>query len=228
MKLNRTEWLSLGLVAVGFAASALLYDRLPDPMPTHWSSMGEPDGFTAKPLGAFMMPLVMAGVWLLMIALPRVSPRGYRLDRFAGAFEAVHLSILGFMLWVTLLGLLSGAGRAFPMDTAVQAGVGLLFIVLGNFMGKFTRNFFVGIRTPWTLAHEEVWLRTHRLGGKLFVLSGLLIGVAAFAGVGMVLMTPVVLLMSLVLVAYSYLVYRKLERAAADGPGDDSGEKRCR
>jgi uncharacterized membrane protein len=81
---------------------------------------------------------------------------------------------------------------------------------MGNFMGKLTRNFFVGIRTPWTLVNDEVWLRTHRLGGKLFVAAGVVTAIAAFSGAGLYVMLAAVLAAAIVSVIYSYVVYRKL------------------
>ena len=104
-----------------------------------------------------------------------------------------------------------------PMERAIPAGVGLLLVVLGNFMGKLTKNFFVGIRTPWTLASDEVWLRTHRLGGKLFVLAGAGLFVAGLSGAGHVAILLAVVVAAGIPVAYSYVVYRKLEGFKGSG-----------
>jgi uncharacterized membrane protein len=111
---------------------------------------------------------------------------------------------------VALLTLLAAGGVALGLDRIIHTAVGLLLIVLGNFMSKFTRNFFIGIRTPWTLASEEVWFRTHRLGGRLFVVAGLILvltgllgggGVPVFVAAGIAAGIPWV---------YSYIVYRRL------------------
>ena len=102
-------------------------------------------------------------------------------------------------------------GKPVDMNRGVEAGVGLLLIVLGNFMGKITRNFFVGIRTPWTLASDEVWLRTHRLGGKLFVLAGAVFFVCGILGLGAMAPFAATAVAALVSIAYSYVIYRKIE-----------------
>lgn len=207
----RSRVVGILFIVAAFGVSAGLYQNLPDPVPTHWNLEGKPDGFMPKPLGAFIMPLMMAGVYLLFLLLPKISPRGFRIDRFADTWMTVCNLTLAFLCFVGLIALLSASGVPVPMDRAIPAAVGLLLAVLGNFMGKFTRNFFAGIRTPWTLASEEVWLRTHRLGGKLFLFGGLLIVAASLLGAGHAALVAIVVVMVLVPVVYSYWIYRRLE-----------------
>ena len=211
MKLNRGNLLSLSLVLLSFAAAAALYARLPEAMPTHWNLRGQADGFTPKPWGPFLLPLVMAGVWLLFLVLPRVSPQGYRIERFQNVFAIFQAATLALLFLVNTLVLLAGVGVPVPMDRAIQAGVGLLLIVLGNFMGKITKNFFVGIRTPWTLASDEVWLRTHRLGGKLFVVAGGVVLVSGLFGGGPVPLAVAVAVAAGIPIVYSFVIYRRIE-----------------
>jgi uncharacterized membrane protein len=220
VKIDRTSLLSLGLVVASFAAAVALYDRLPDLVPTHWNAAGQADGFTPKPWGPFVLPLVMAGAWLLFTVLPRISPRGYRLEKFQRPFEIVQVTLLAFLLGVTLIALIAGIGVPVPMEKAIGVGTGLLFIVLGNFMGKFTKNFFIGIRTPWTLASDEVWLRTHRLAGKLFVLAGVILIVSGLMGGGELATLLVVPLAAGIPILYSYVLYRRLE-GFKNGSSDD-------
>jgi uncharacterized membrane protein len=222
MRISRINLLSSGLVILSFVMAAALYNRLPQLVPTHWNARGEADGFTSKPWGPFVLPIVMSGVYLLLMVIPRISPRGYRVDPFQGVFEIVQATILAFLFLVTVLALLAGVGVPVPMDRAIYAGTGLLFIVLGNFMGKFTKNFFVGIRTPWTLASDEVWLRTHRLGGKLFVLCGVVLLGSGVLGGGPIPLLVAVAVAVGIPVVYSYLLYRRLEGAKNGPPGEDS------
>lgn len=218
MKTNRaTTILGLLFVIASFALAAALYSRLPDPVPTHWNLRGEADGFTPKPWGAFVLPLVTAGCWLLFLVLPRLSPRGYRLDRFARVYGIIQVVITGFMFALTCLALLAAIGVPVAMDRVLYAGLGALFIVLGNYLGKVTRNFFVGIRTPWTLASDEVWLRTHRLGSRCFVAGGIVALVGGLAGGGAPLLVTAVGIAALVPVVYSYVIYRRLEGDDKDG-----------
>ncbi len=212
MTISRTNLLSFGFVCLSFALAVVLYDRLPELVPTHWNATGEADGFTAKPWGPLVLPLSMAGVYLLLSAIPRISPRGYGIERFQAVFETLQAAILAFLFLVTVLVLLAGIGTPVPMNRALHAGLGLLFVVLGNFMGKLRKNFFIGIRTPWTLANDEVWLRTHRLGGKLFVLAGVGLLVSGLLGGGTVPLLVAVGLAGGVPAVYSYVLYRRLER----------------
>ncbi len=139
------------------------------------------------------------------------------------AFEFVQAAILAFMFLGTVLVLLSGIGAPVPMDRAIHAGAGLIMVVAGNFMGKFTKSFFVGIRTPWTLASDEVWLRTHRLGGKLFVLCGLALVVSGLLGGGMAPFVLSVAVAAGVPAAYSYVIYRRIEGNGAAGEDGSHG-----
>ena len=223
MRITRTNLLSLGLVIGSFVITAALYNRLPESVPTHWNARGEANGFTAKPWGPFILPLTMVGLYLLLMIIPRISPRGYRVERFQNVFEILQATLLAFLFMVTMLALLAGIGAPVPINRAIQAGTGLLFIVIGNFMGKFTKNFFVGIRTPWTLASDEVWLRTHRLGGKLFVLAGLGLLVSGLLGGGgaMPLLAAVAVAGGIPAI-YSYVLYRRLEGFKNGPPGDDT------
>jgi uncharacterized membrane protein len=211
MKVSRTNLLSMGLVILSFVMAASLYDKLPESMPTHWNARGDADGFTSKPWGPFLLPLVMAGTCFFFLVVPRISPRGYGVARFKSTFEIMQTAILSFMFLVTLLGLLAGIGTPVPMGRAIQAGIGLLLVVLGNFMGKLTKNFYVGIRTSWTLASDEVWLRTHRLGGKLFVLAGVGLFVSGLLVNSAVPLVVAVAVAGGIPVVYSYVLYRRIE-----------------
>lgn len=222
MKISRTNVLSLGLVVLSFLSVAALYSRLPELVPTHWNAKGEADGFMPKPWGPLALPLVMAGVYLLLLAIPRISPRGYGVVNFLGVLEILQLAILAFLFLVNVRALLAGIGAPVPMDRALHAGLGVLFVVLGNYMGKLTKNFFVGIRTPWTLASDEVWLRTHRLGGKLLVLAGVAIFVSSLLGGGAIPVVAALAIAAGVPIVYSYVLYRRLEGFPNGGPDQDS------
>ena len=219
MKLHRGEILALALVLVAFVVTGALYSRLPERIPSHWNIRGEVDSYSSKPFGPFVLPVVMAGLALIFLALPAVSPRGFRFDRFRGVWGVLQSAILGLLLLVHTLVLLSAMGRPVDMTRGIEAGIGLLLAVVGNLFGKLTRNFFVGIRTPWTLASEEVWLRTHRLAGKLFVLAGLAMFALALAGAGLVSMMLVVGAAALVSVVASYVFYRRIEGFKEEIPG---------
>lgn len=225
MRISRAHVLSLGFVVAAFAMAFMLYDQLPESIPTHWNARGVVDGYTPKPWGPFVLPLVMAAVYLVLVAVPRISPRGYRVERFQGVFEGIQATLVAFLFLLNALVLLSGIGVPVPMARVVPAGAGLVLMVLGNYMGKFTKNFFCGIRTPWTLASDEVWLRTHRLGGRLFVLAGIIVLASGLLGGGPVPVLAAVAVAAVTPVLYSYFLYRRIE-GDKHGPTDDTGSHR--
>lgn len=208
---SRNAW-SFGLVVLSFAMTAVLYSRLPDSMPVHWDANGQANGFASKPWGPFILPCTMAGAYLLFLLLPWISPKGFGIDPFRRTYETVQVAILAFFFLITVVGLLAAMGMQTSMDRVLPVGTGLLLVVMGNFMGKVTKNFFFGIRTPWTLANDEVWLRTHRLGGKLFVLAGIVLLVSGLAGWAGATLLPTILVAAGVPAIYSFLVYRRLEK----------------
>jgi immunity protein, SdpI family len=211
MKLSSGRLLGAALTAAAFGLSLAFYGRLPQLMPTHWNLRGVADGFTPKPWGPFILPLVMAGTFAVFFAIPLMSPRGFRIAPFARVFDIVQGAILAFLLYLHAIVLVAASGGHVDMERALTIGLGLLFAVLGNFMGKMTRNFFIGIRTPWTLASDEVWRRTHRFGGKLFVAGGFGIVISGLAGGGIGWMVGVMLTVAAVTVVHSYVVYRRIE-----------------
>jgi len=182
VKLSGSQLIGLGLVGASFALHIAFYDQLPDPVPRHWNIRGVANGFTPKPWGAFVNPLVMAFVWLVYIVAPIISPRRYELGKSRGAYDVPLVGVLSFLFIVTSTTFLRADGWTMVIQRIVPLAFGVLLIVLGNYMGKIRRNFFIGLRTPWILADEEVWLRSGAIiassGGRLNVVipaAGLLV-----------------------------------------------------
>jgi uncharacterized membrane protein len=207
MKALRTHFVALMFVAASLSVVLILWDRLPDPMPTHWNYAGEIDGHLAKPWGPLLLPLSNALVITLLICLPTISPR---MRRFERPYRVIVDALAGFMLLLTVVVCLVSIGWNVGGLSLVYGGAGVLFVILGNFMGKLTPNRFAGIRTPWTMSNDEVWFRTHRLGGKLFVAAGLFTIVGALAGHGVGALLSSALAASIVSIVYSYVIYQRL------------------
>lgn len=217
----RTNVLSLVFIAITIAAAAYLYPSLPDEIPTHWNLQGEVDDYTPKPWGVMIMPLMAIFVFVIMKLIPVISPKGYRTDEFRGVVNIFTVTLVGFTAAAALLVLLAATGHDVHVNEMVFAGTGLLFIVLGNFLGKVRKNFFIGIRTPWTLASDEVWSRTHRLGGWVFVLIGFFMFLNAFVQFPEVWLIGSIVVIAFVPVVYSYVLYRKLEGFEEESPNID-------
>jgi uncharacterized membrane protein len=215
MKPARTLFISALFVLILLAAFVWLSPHMPARVPTHWNAQGQVNGYMS-PLGAMLTPMIVIAVLaLLTLLLPAISPRGFAITPFGSIFALIILAVQAFVLVAALAVLLNAAGHPVPMSLVSMLGIGALLMVIGNYMGKVRKNFFIGIRTPWTLASDAVWERTHRIGGWLFMLAGA-VGIAlALAGGSLVVLVAIVLGVALVLTVYSYVAYRRLE---SDGP----------
>ena len=211
MKPARTLFISALFVLILLTAFVWLSPHMPARVPTHWNAQGQVNGYMS-PLGAMLTPLIVIVVLaLLTFLLPAISPRGFAITPFGSVFALIMLAVQAFVLVAALAVLLNGAGHPVQMPLISMLGIGALLMVIGNYLGKLRKNFFIGIRTPWTLASDAVWERTHRIGGWLFMLAGA-VGIAlALAGGSLVVLVAIVLAVALVLTVYSYVAYRRLE-----------------
>lgn len=208
------------LVLVALVLAGWFYNDLPQQVPTHWNAAGEIDGTLVKPWGVLFLPLVMAGTLLIFEIIIHISPQGFRLDRSRHVVGMLVLAMLAFMLLVFGAQLRVATGHAVAMERIVMCGVGGLLIVLGNFFGKLPKNFFIGIRTPWTLASDEVWGRTHRLAGITFVIAGVLVLLSVPFRVTHWLLPAAIAIAAVVPVVYSFLLYRRIEGFRSDNDAD--------
>jgi len=206
----KTELPLLLLVAAMFALAAVSWSTAPDRIPVHWGLNGQVDRYGGKVEGLLLPPVMAAFVYLVMLFLPRIDPGRANYQRFLGAYYALRVAVLVTLAVVTGIIHLSMRGQPVDVPRLVGLTVGGLFFLVGNLMGKIRPNWFVGVRTPWTLSSKRSWTRTHRLAGWVFVLGGLCImGAGLFrtpAAVG--LAVAVMAIGVLGTVVYSYVVWR--------------------
>ena len=217
----KKEIVPLAIVIIMFIAGILAYSRLPERIPIHWNLRGIADGFAGKnPFTALLFPIIALFMWALFLALPIVDPKKEKYAQFTREYGIIRNTLIGFMGFVYALIIVNSTGGTIPIEKAIPFAIGVLFIVLGNLMGKIRQNFFVGFKFPWTLSSEEVWNRTHRLGGKLMVLSGVLTIAGVFFGplASMILMLSSLGVMVLTTIVYSYRLYKK---AGEKAPSQD-------
>lgn len=210
MSARRADLVSGLLIALAFAFAAWLYKGLPNPVPTHWNLAQQANGFTPKPWGAFLLPLITLGTYAVLRVLPAISPKGFRMEGFIAVYRLLAVVIVAFLFAVTVVALLKASGSAVDMARLVPMALGVLFLILGNYMGKLQKNFFIGIRTPWTLANDEVWSQTHRLGGKLFMAAGIFALAAGALGLPSAAVIAVLVAAALGPAVYSYILYRRI------------------
>ncbi len=216
MKFPRHLLVSTVFLVIALVAAAWLYPQLPAQTPVHWNIHGQVDRYGPRFWVAATPVLLILAFAALTLLLPVISPRKFEIEPFAQVYAIIMLAIQGVMLVVGTSVLLAGAGYAVPIPTIAMLSVGVLFLILGNYMGKLRKNFFIGIRTPWTLASAAVWERTHRLAGWLFMLGGLVAIGCALAGVPLGVALAGLLVAGLIPCGYSFWIYRVLERTSQD------------
>ncbi|AST07437.1 hypothetical protein AF2641_11410 [Anoxybacillus flavithermus] len=173
-------WMIMILVVCSYVLSLLAIPYLPSEVAIHWNVAGEADGFVNKWWGALLFPICLTFIVALVTFLPKFDPRKENYKKFENVYRIfLHVFVL-FLFSMHVVTLAYNVGFPVQVDIVVPIGVGVLFIVLGNYMPKIKPNYFIGIRTPWTLDNETVWQKTHRVGGKVFVMMGVLVMLTIF------------------------------------------------
>ncbi|HCK98492.1 MAG TPA: hypothetical protein DHW42_00080 [Candidatus Marinimicrobia bacterium] len=181
-------------------------------LPVHWNINGQPDRYAGKFLGLFMMPIVVFIIGLLLFVVPRIEPRQKHIRMSMKAYNLMLIGIVLVFAALHVVVIMNAVGKALSVDKIIPALIGALFIVIGNYMGKVRSNYMLGIKTPWTLSSELSWNKTHRLGGRLFILSGFLIVLSSLLSTGkmtMVILLCLVFGTVIVSFAYSYFIWKK-------------------
>lgn len=190
------------------------WPQIPDDtrIPTHWNANGKANGYSSKNTGLFMLPEMVAGLSILLTLFPAITPRREHLLRSMRAYKILWGAILLFFLSLHIVIVLAALGKPVPMPKVILSGMGILFMVIGNWMGKVRSNFIMGVRTPWTLSSELSWNKTHRLAGKLFVIAGLIIILTGLLTpnhpAADAIVTVCILAVAIVPVIYSWFVWK--------------------
>lgn len=215
----KTEIFPILLVIISFVASFYFYANFPERVITHWGFDGRPDGWSSPAFAAFFFPALILGMYLLFLLLPFADPKKERYAEFAGTYQLFRIIFVLFFVGIYFIASLSNLGFNLPVGTWVPILVGLLFVVIGNYLGKIKLNWYVGIKTPWTLSSEAVWNKTHRLAGKVFVIGGLILALEIFASKNFQFPLLLMVIIGIVLIPtiYSYILYRKEKQEKKSG-----------
>lgn len=211
------------VLLVPFLYALFVWNTLPEQIPTHWNVKGEVDDYSSKAFGLLMLPVMNVLIYLILFFIPRIDPRYQHYKMFGSSYQnirlIVHMFFVGVFAFVMHATLTNDAGGF----NYFMAGLALFFALLGNYLRTVRSNWFVGIRTPWTMSNEEVWRKTHALGGRIMFYGGLIIAVACLfldqvtsaitLGIGITVIT-------LVPVVYSFFVYRKITQHSAGAKHD--------
>jgi uncharacterized membrane protein len=200
------------MVVLSWVITLVSYKFVPDKIPLHWNVYGQIDNWGNKFPGIFIFPGIILFVVILMKVVPAIDPRKANYERFIGAYQGFQVGVVAVLLSLNLIVLYASAiNTQIEVDFIVKLLVGILFVILGNLMPKIKNNYFVGIRTPWTIASEDVWFKTHRLAGFIWFAGGILMTMLAFIKgvVSAGAYFSVIAVVALVPVIYSYIYYKK-------------------
>jgi uncharacterized membrane protein len=212
--MRKYSLLSLGLIVLAFVLSGFAYAHLPAIVATHWNAAGEVNGYMSKFWGVFFVPLLTLGLFLFLSVLPRLDPLHKNAEGFRAPFDRFLVLLVAFMTYIHALTLAWNLGVHFSLIRLMIPAFSVLFFGIGSLISRAKRNWFIGIRTPWTLSSDKVWNETHRVGGTWFKIAALisLLGVFFERAAFLFILIPI-LAVAIGTVMYSYAVYRKGEKA---------------
>ena len=209
----KKEWLFLLILLIPLTAAVILYPHMPEQVPIHWNVKGQVDNYGSRLFGTFSLPVLNMIMYVLFLILPKLDPKRANYSKFVSSYLIIRYATHLFFAFMFALTACASLGYDVNIDKWVAAGVAVLFIVMGNTMGRVRHNYFVGFRFPWTLANEEVWRKTHQVGSKVMVLGGLgsLIGVIFTTGsISFMILMIGIFLPTILITVYSYVIYKRI------------------
>ena len=207
----RSRWFGLVIAALAVAISIWAYPSLPPRVATHWDLRGTPDGFSSRAWAVALFPIVIIAMTGLFNVLPKLDPRRENYAKFLSSYWLIANAVIVFILVAHGMIITSGLGYSVRIDRLMPLGVGLLFAFLGNYLTRVEPNWFIGIRTPWTLSSDMVWRKTHRTAGWLMVLGGLVLASGAFLPGAMLLPLFIVtiVVVAVIPIVQSYVLWKR-------------------
>lgn len=185
------------------------YPEMPARMPVHWDINWSPNSFASKDVWIFGMPLMAMFMIIMFIYLPKLDPKSENYNIFSKEWEIFQFAILMFFAYAYYLSILWAKDSSFDIRRYILIWIWLLFLILGNYMWKIRRNYFVWIKLPWTIDDEDTWNRTHRFWGKMFMLSWFIFILDWFFKFASPVLLYIIIFSIIILPAvYSYLIFK--------------------
>lgn len=209
----KNHFLNILLIVLPFLMIAFFWGQIPETIPTHWNIRGEADDFGSR-WSIFILPIVNIFIFLLFLVIPKIDPKK-KFEQFGKTYYILMNIMIGLMFLIFCILLLTVLGMIDNSTNWIMYLLVGLFLLIGNYLGKVRPNYFLGIRTPWTLENEEVWIKTHRFGGKLWVIGSVVMLLLSFFLTGtafVVAFTIYAIVLGLVPMVYSFLKYKELSQ----------------
>lgn len=200
----------VGLLALSFLLGFYFYPKMPDEMATHWNNQGEVNGSSSKLVGVFIVPFMMVGLAILFLIIPKIDPLKANIELFRKYYDGFIIVLLIFMIFVQLQMMFWNSGTKVSPNLMLPVGFGLLIYYLGILCEHVKKNWFIGVRTPWTLSSDRVWEKTNKLTGRLLKIAGIIsfFGIIAQQYAILLAIGPIILV-ALYGVIYSYFEYKR-------------------
>jgi uncharacterized membrane protein len=211
----RKSYIVLALIILlSFAIGILLYPTMMPYMASHWNIKGEVNGYMPKFWGLFLMPILSLALILLFMLIPKLDPLGRNIEKFRNYYDTFVVLIISFLFYLHIITIFWNLGAKFDMNRLLSPAIAILFFYCGILLYHAKRNWSVGIRTAWTLSSDYVWNKTHKLGGKLFAIAGLicLLGVVFPRYAFLFILVPI-LSAAIISVLYSYILFTREKKA---------------
>lgn len=200
----------LAVIIISFAIGIYFYPQMPEKFASHWDATGTVDGYLSKFWGLFIMPIISVGLFLLFIVIPRIDPLKKNIEKFRKYFDIFIVLFFLFLFYLFILTILWNIGFRFNIIQLLSPAFSVLFFYCGVLVENAKMNWFIGIRTPWTLSSQKVWERTHKIGGKMFKACGIIsLGGVLVPNYGMWLIIVPVVFTAVYTIVYSYFEYKK-------------------
>ncbi|XMB85907.1 DUF1648 domain-containing protein [Mycoplasmatota bacterium WC44] len=203
------KYILLSIMILTFVFTIIIYPSLPDQIPMHWNMNGVVDRYGDKS-SVFILLAMAAFVYMLFPLLKKIDPKRANYEKFKNEYQIMRYSITVVLLIAYVLSILASFGK-IDVGIILPIVIGVLFMVIGNYMSRVRQSFFIGIKTPWTLSSETVWNKTHRLGGYVFVIGGLLFFLAGvIQNTLFIMITNGLFSIGIIYtIYYSYKIYRE-------------------
>jgi len=211
MKRSTALAISLAIIAVTALYSAILYPNLPNPTPSHWNAEGKIDGYSSPLTMCLLMPGIMVALLLLLVALPKMSPGRFKVDSWVRVYNVIMVLVLAMQGTLHFVILNATRTSATLSPKFMLCVMFVFFAFLGNFIGQVRQNFWVGVRTPWTIANETVWNIVHRFAGRLWVVVGIVGAILTLFGLSFWISFGLLMAAAIFPTFHSYFVWREVE-----------------
>jgi uncharacterized membrane protein len=210
--MKKLIWFASAIILISFIVGILLYPQMPDRMASHWGAGGEVDGYMSKFWGLFLMPIIVTIMVLLFIFLPKIDPLKKNMEKFRPYYEGFILIMVVFLTYIYGLTIAWNMNYRFDMTLMIVPAMSILFYYCGILLEHAKRNWFIGIKTPWTLSSDVVWKKTHKLGAKLFKISAVVLLSGIFIPDYAFFLLILVIIAALYPIFYSYFEYKKIKK----------------